>query len=478
MHAELLIDGYFFGGPCDQSIGKTQHYAPYDGELVGTAAEAGWSELDAALNAARNAFQAWRQSPFTDRQALLGRVSTMIRERSEELANLMAREIGKPVSAAHAEIERCAITFKLAADYLGLVQQEHYPLDYDGRGKDFVGSSERFPVGVVMAIVPYNWPLNLAAHKVAPSLAAGNTVVVKAPSLGTLTTLTLGRILHECGCPPGVVNFLNCSATLAQKAVEDPRTDMLSFTGSPAVGWKLKGLIPKKRVALELGGDATAVVAADADITSAIEKLVKSSFLYAGQICISTQHILVDKTIYEEFTKKFVAAAEACPAGNPLDPQTVCGPVSSAESADRIMEWIQEAEDEGAQVLTGGNRTGLIIEPTVVANVPDNVKLGCEEVFGPVVTLASYSTLEEAIERINRSKFGLQVAIFTNSVEAQAQFYRQCDVGSVIVNDSPSVRFDSMPYGGNKESGYGREGIASAFHEMTSAKSLVERKQK
>lgn len=473
MHCELLIGGVFYGGACDGSIGKTQHYAPYDGKLVGTAAEAGWSELSAALDAATEAFQTWKNSPLRQRRELLLTIAQNVRDQKDDLAELMAKEIGKPITQAEGEVMRLALTFDLAADLLTKETNRIVPVDYDPRGDDYRCEVFRFPIGVVMGIVPYNWPFNLVAHKIAPALAAGNTLVIKTPSMGTLSTLTLARIIHESGCPDGVVNVLNVPGKLAQKAVEDDRTQMLSFTGSPKVGWMLKEQIPKKKVSLELGGDATAVLAPDADIDYAVKQQVPASFGYAGQVCISTQHILAHSSIYEEFKEKFVQATEDAKTGDPLDRDVVCGPVISDEDADRILEWIDKAESEGATVLCGGQRSGRVIEPCIVENVTRSMTLGCEEVFGPVVTLQSYETDDEALKWINASQFGLHAALYSQDVRRINRYIQEVEVGGLIVGDSPALRFDAMPYGGVKNSGFGREGVLNTYLEMTEEKTIV-----
>ncbi|MBX3114725.1 MAG: aldehyde dehydrogenase family protein [Fimbriimonadaceae bacterium] len=473
MHQELLINGVFIGGPCDQSIGKTQHYAPYDGALVGTAAEAGWSEVTAAIDAAKTAFETWRFSKKADRAKLLKSIGQTVRERKEELATLMAQEIGKPVTQARAEVDRLALTFELSAELAVKDHTRTIDVSYDPRDTGLKCTSERFPIGPILAIVPYNWPYNLAAHKIAPALAAGNTVVVKTPSMGTLCTLALGRIIHECGCPDGVVNVLNMPSALAQKAAQDERIAMLSFTGSPKVGWMLKELLPKKKVALELGGDATAIVAADADIEKALKELPTAAFAYAGQICISLQHILVQESLYESFKTKFLSAVEEIQTGDPLDESTICGPVISDDVADKVMELLSSSEDAGATILTGGSRIGNVIEPTVLEGITRDHTLGREEAFAPLVTLQSYSTDEEAIEWVNASQFGIHASLYTTEKSRVQRYYEEIEIGGLIINNPPSLRFDAMPYGGVKNSGFGREGVENTFHEMTEEKLLL-----
>jgi len=473
VHQELLINGVFIGGPCDGSIGKTQHYAPYDGKLVGTAAEAGWSEFDAAIDAAEEAFKTWQFSSFHDRAALLAKINYLIQDHYHELTQLMAMEIGKPITQAEAEVTRLALTFRLASQLALTYKPKNVDVSLDHRSDGVKVTTTRVPIGPILAIVPYNWPFNLAAHKIAPALAAGNTLVIKAPSTGTLCTLLLGRLIHQAGCPDGVINVLNGPGVLAQKAAQDKRIKMLSFTGSPKVGWMLKELLPFKRVSLELGGDATCVVAEDADIDTAVEKLVPGAFSNAGQICISVQHILVHETKYDEFKTKFVRATEAVKTGDPLDREVICGPVLTDDAADKVMALIDDAESGGATILTGGQRTGRVIEPVVIENPTRSMRVGCEEAFGPLVTLQPYTTDQEAIDWINASDFGIHAGLFTNDEARIQQFFEQLEIGGLIVNDSPSLRFDAMPYGGVKKSGFGREGVENTFHEMTEDKVLL-----
>lgn len=474
-HAELLINGTFFGGPCDQSIGKGVSKSPWDGTTVGTWAEAGPAEIEAALDAATEAFRNWRHSTRRDRQTLLRRVGTLVREREQELVELAILEIGKPVEWAKGEVMRLAITFELAADFLSGDGEETVPVDIDPRGRGYRCSVERFPIGPILAIAPYNWPYNLVAHKLAPALAAGNTVVLKASGAAALCTLTLARLIHEAGCPAGVVNAVACDNRLAEKMVVDPRIKMLSFTGSPGVGWRLKGLIPEKKVALELGGNAFAVVAEDADLDWAIPRIVAGGYGYAGQVCIAIQHVLVHAAVYEEVRERLAAAVAACPAGDPSEPGIVCGPLISAEAADRVMEWVADAERLGATRLTGGERERNLVRPILLEGAPTGAQISCQEVFGPVITLERYATADEAIERINGGEYGIQTGVFTRDAALGERFFRELDVGGVIVGDFPTLRFDAMPYGGVKRSGFGREGIRWAFGEMTEPKFKLER---
>ncbi|HZH97714.1 MAG TPA: aldehyde dehydrogenase family protein, partial [Fimbriimonadaceae bacterium] len=352
---------------------------------------------------------------------------------------------------------------------------EALPVDYDPRGSGYTCRVERFPIGVVFGIVPYNWPYNLAAHKLAPALAVGNTVVLKPSSTACLSTLTLARIIQEAGCPAGVVNAVPCPSSIVEKALNDPRIAMLSFTGSPPVGWKLKGLLPEKRVSLELGGDASAIVAPDADLDWATTRIVQGAYGYAGQICIAIQHVLVHESIYTDMRERLVRATTECSWGDPELEETVCGPVINSDAADKVEAWRDEAVAAGAVVIAGGERRGNTVQPTLLEGVPCSVKLANEEVFGPLLTLAPYRDLDEALARVNSSDYGIQAGIFTRDLSVAERAFRELEVGGVIVNDYPTLRFDSMPYGGVKRSGFGREGVRYAMDEMTELKTLVVR---
>lgn len=480
LHRELLIGGVFLGGPCDQGIGKTVQRSPYDGSIVGTAAEAGRPEAEQAVLAAREAFPTWRHTAREQRRELLQNVAESIRARRDELAELMALEIGKPVSLALGELDRCALTFDLAAQATEMLAPESFDLTFDTRGKGYSGSAQRFPIGPVLCITPYNWPFNLAAHKIAPALAAGNTVILKGSPLSALCSLTLARLIHEAGFPPGVLNAIQGEPPIAEWVARHPEVAMVSFTGSPAVGFHLKEMLPHKRVALELGGDAFAIVCADSDLDWAASRCAAGAYGYAGQVCISVQHVLAEGAIYESFRDKLIAATDSTPTGDPRDRRTICGPLMTNDAADRVLAWIDEAEQSGARILAGGNRIGNVIEPTLVeapAEVAGNPKLFTEEVFGPVLTLRPYQAFEAALHRVNASQFGLQVGLFTNHEERIARAYDILEVGGLVVGDFPTLRFDNMPYGGVKRSGFGREGVRFAIEEMTEWRSFVRREQ-
>lgn len=476
LHREMLIDGHFIGGPCDQGTGKSVVKSPWDGSIVGTAAEGGWNDANAALGAAHRAFETWRHAPRHVRQALLRQIAATVRERGEELAQLAVAEIGKPIVWARGEVARLAVTFDVAAEVLERWTGEWVPLEFDARGKDYSCRVERFPIGTVLGIVPYNWPFNLAAHKIAPALATGNTIVVKPSQQALLCTLTLIRLIHEAGCPPGVVNAVNVPGKMAERMALDPRVKMVSFTGSPDVGWHLKEVCHSKRVSLELGGDATVILDADGDLGAAVPKIVAGKFGYAGQICISVQHVVAHEAIADEAKQRLAEATKACPAGDPSDEATVCGPMISKEAADKVEAWAAEAVAMGAKELVPLKRDGNLIYPTLLADVPAEAKLAHLEVFGPILTFASVPDFSAAIARVNASDYGIHCGVFTGERSHADQAYRDLEVGGVVINDTPTVRFDNMPYGGVKMSGFGREGVPYAMQEMTESKARLERR--
>lgn len=475
VHREMLIDGHFVGGECDQAVGKLVARSPYDGHVVGTAAEGGWNEANAALAAASEAFLSYRRTSVVDRQLLLRRIAQAVRDREAELVSLLIDEVGKPVRWSQGEVSRLALTFDLAAAELDQWGEDWVDLGYDPRGRDYRATVARFPRGVVLGIVPYNWPFNLAAHKLAPALATGNAVVLKPSDQAAVSTLTLARLIHEAGCPHGAVNAVVCPPAVAERAALDLRTSMVSFTGSPAVGWHLKRLLPEKPVTLELGGDGFAVVCADADLAWAVERVVAGAYGYAGQVCIAVQHVLVECSVYEAVREKLIAATNACPYGDPRQESTVCGPMISAEAADRVEHWVSEAVALGAQVIAGGGRSGNVVHPTLVEGVPREARLAREEVFGPVLTLQPFDTFDEALGRVDGSAYGIHCGVFSRDPSKIREAFERLTLGGVVANDYPTLRFDALPYGGEKHSGFGREGVRAAMEEMTVPKTLVER---
>ena len=468
MSYKLIIGGKFV------ESGKVSRVInPYDGTIVGEVFQAGMLEMDKAIDAAEKAFEITRKLPSYRRAEILRKVADQIRSRKEEIARTMTLESGKPIQFTKGEVDRAVLTFYVAAEESSRIPGEVVSLDIAVGSENRFGIVRRFPVGPIATITPFNFPLNLVAHKIAPALAAGNTVVHKSPPQTPITSVVLAEILLEAGAPEGSVNAVACSNEVAEKIVVDDRMRILSFTGSPRVGWYLKSKVPKKKVILELGGNAAAIVEPDANLETTAKRLVIGAFANAGQICISVQRIYVHKEVYLKFKEMFVEHTKKLKVGNPLDDGTVVGPMINSTEADRAFKWIEEAKDAGAKVLVGGKREGNIIEPTVFENVPSNVNLYCEEAFAPVAILDVYSDFDEAIRKVNDTRFGLQAGIFTNDSRKIFQAFDEIQVGSVIINDYPTYRIDNMPYGGIKDSGFGREGVRYAIEEMTEPKLLV-----
>ncbi len=463
-HRELLINGFFFGGPCDSSVGKEVVRDCYSRNVWGTVAEGGWSELNTAIESAAQAFESWKSSPFPERQILLRKIAENVRARRDELAEILVAEIGKPIVWAEGEVDRLAITFDTAAKALSDWGWQPVDVSLDPRHESYEVSSCRSPRGVVLAIVPYNWPYNLAAHKIAPAIASGNTVVMKVSPLAPYAGLTLARLIHESGCPEGVVNAWNGPDALMKKAVAHPRVDVISFTGSAKVGWS----IPQdKHLILELGCDAHVIFNRGTKLSHAVPAVIKSAFGYAGQVCIAAQHLWVHESLFEEAKDRLIVETNECPTGDPARRETVCGPLIHAQAAARVAEWIAE----GGEILAGGGRTGNVIQPTLILN-PRGL-LATEEVFGPVLTLRSFTDIREPIEAVNSSKYGIHASIFGDDALALSC---QLNVGGVVVDDVPSTRFDAAPYGGLKQSGLGREGVHAAMQEFTTDQTRIVRR--
>lgn len=447
---------------------------PYNGRLVGSVCRAREKEMEAAIAAAAAAFEMTKKLQAYERSDILVRIVQRLKEAREELTETIVAEAGKPITYAEAEVDRCILTFSIAAEEAKRIGGEVIPLDITAAAAGRTGITRRFPIGPIAAIAPFNFPLNLVAHKVAPALAAGNTVVVRPASQTPFSSLILGRICMEAGAPKGTVNVVSSSVGVAQQLLTHERIKKISFTGSDDVGWGLKEKCGKKKITLELGGNAAVIVHGDCDLDFAAERIAIGSFAYAGQICISIQRIYVEEAIFARFKKRFLRAIkEKIGVGDPRKRSTVVGPMIDSASADRVMEWIQEAKDGGAKVLCGGKRKRNVIEPTVLTNVDPRMKISCREAFGPVVTLDGYSDFEEALKRVNDSVYGLQAGVFTRDIRRISSAFCELDVGGVIINDYPTFRVDNMPYGGVKNSGMGREGVKYAIEEMAELKLLV-----
>jgi len=446
--------------------------SPYSGEVVGRVAKGGAAEGRRAVDAAEAAM---REPLAAHRRAeVLVRVAAALGRRHDEVARLISDEAGKPMKAARLEARRAMSTYTFAAVEARKLAGEMVPMDASQAGEGKLAFTVRLPVGVVGAISPFNFPLNLVAHKLAPALAAGCAVVLKPASQTPLSALLLAELEDEAGLPAGWVNVVaGGSSDVGDVLVEDERVRAITFTGSGAVGWSLKERAPKKRVALELGNSTPVIVEADADLDEVAGELAQHAFSFAGQSCISVQRIYVARAAYDAFVERFVPAVEALRVGDPADEETDVGPVIDDDARERILAWIDEARETGARVLTGGRADDGLVRPTVIADAGDDVKVSCEEVFGPVVTVNAVDSLDEAIRRANGTRYGLQAGIFTSSLEAALRAARELDFGGVTVNEAPTFRADQMPYGGVKDSGNTREGPAYAVRELTEERVVV-----
>ena len=431
------------------------------------------AEYEQAVAGAVAAEEPLAALPAYERSAALHAVSRGILARADELARQLAAEAGKPIRDARTEIERGALTFRIAAEEAERIYGEVIPLDLNAASRGRVGIVRRFPVGAVAAISPFNLPLGLAAHKVAPALAAGCPIVLKPPGSTPLTMLSIAELVDETSLPAGSLSVIPMTRELGDRLVTDPRFKLLSFTGSPEAGWAMKARAGKKKVVLELGSNSAAIVDETGDLDWAAQRCAYGAFKYAGQLCISVQRVLVHDAVWDDFTGRFLEHARSLRVGDPLDPSTDIGPVVNAASADRLERWIGEAVAGGATVLLEGQRDGVYLGPTVLTDVPADAALCCEEAFGPVAVLSRFDDFEQALREVNDSRFGLQAGVFTNDLAHAWQAYNGLHVGSVIVNDSPTYRVDNMPFGGVKDSGLGREGLRWAIEDMTEPRTLV-----
>jgi acyl-CoA reductase-like NAD-dependent aldehyde dehydrogenase len=393
--------------------------------------------------------------------------------RREEFARTIVQEAGKPIKAARTEVDRAIFIFNVAAEETTRIYGEYLPLDWQEFTAGRWGIVKRFPIGPIAAITPFNFPLHLVAHKVAPAMAAGCPIVLKPAPQTPLTSLLLAECVQQAGWPDGGLNVLPLSNEDASLLVTDERIKLISFTGSVPVGWEIKRRAGKKKVALELGGNAGCIVHSDADVEYAADRCVTGGFTYAGQTCISVQRILVQQSVYGKFIDLFVDGVKQLKSGDPMEESTDVGPLIRESDAVRVGSWIDEAVRAGARLLCGGGRRGSIIEPAELTGTKAEMKVNCQEIFGPVVTVEPYQTFDEALRRINNSNYGLQAGVFTRDVKLLFQAYEELEVGALIAGDIPSFRIDQMPYGGVKDSGVGREGLRYAIEEMTEPKLLV-----
>jgi acyl-CoA reductase-like NAD-dependent aldehyde dehydrogenase len=447
---------------------------PYDGTPVAIVHRAGPEEIEEAIQAAVQALQVTRKLPGHKRAAILRKITEALTSAAEDLARTVALEAGKPIKQARGEVGRAIGVFSLAAEEAVRIQDEAIHMDAVPGGENRQGLIRRFPIGPIAAITPFNFPLNLVAHKLAPAIAAGCPVVLKPASQTPISALKLGQIAIEAGWPAEALSVLPMSSADAAPLVEDERLKLLTFTGSPLVGWDMKRRAAgNKRVTLELGGNAGVIVHDDADLDYAAERCVFGGYSFAGQSCISVQRIYVHESVYQQFLDKLVPKVQALKVGPPLDESSDLSSLITSGDGKRIQDWLEEAATGGARCLTGGQVEGAVVRPTVVVEATPDMQVNNREIFAPVVTVTPYTDFEEAVRSVNASDYGLQAGVFTRDVKRIFSAYDELEVGGVIVNDVPTFRLDQMPYGGVKKSGFGREGVKYAIEEMTEPKLLV-----
>jgi acyl-CoA reductase-like NAD-dependent aldehyde dehydrogenase len=471
--SELGELGPLVGGRTVLTGDAVEVRSPYDDRLVTFVHRAGPTEVEEAIARAAQAFEETRRMPSWRRAEILERISTTIGEQREELARTIALEAGKPIKTARVEAERAAFTFKVAAEETKRIYGEIVPLDWVPGTEGRTAHVRRVPLGPIAGITPFNFPLNLVVHKVAPALAAGNPIVVRPASQTPASALALGAILLEAGWPEGGIAVVPSSTDVAAPLVEDDRIKLFTFTGSPGVGWGLKARAGRKRVTLELGGNAGVIVNADADVPFAAERVAWGGFVYSGQTCISVQRVFVHDGVYEAFLGELLPRVSKLATGDPLDEATDVGPLIDDSASDRVAEWVDEALAGGGEALAGGSREGRLWEPTVLAGVEETMRVSCREAFAPLVVVAPFENVDDAIAAVDRSEYGLQAGIFTRDWPTIGRAFDGLEVGGLVVNDVPTFRIDHMPYGGVKQSGLGREGIRYAVEEMTELRLLA-----
>ncbi len=446
---------------------------PFTGKTVHDVYLADGAAVEESIAAACEGACAMAALPAHKRAGILEGIAERIHAHQSELAGIITSETGKPITDTLTEVSRSVSTFHFAAGEALRLGGETIPMDTMPIGEGRLAFTRREPIGPILGITPFNFPLNLSAHKLAPAIAAGNSMILKPPPQSPRIVLRLGEIALEAGLPPQALSVLPCSNALAETMVRDDRLRMISFTGSAKVGWFLKSIAGKKKVLLELGGNAGVVVAKDADIAYAVKRCVRGAFVHAGQTCISVQRIFVAKEIYENFVEEFLSQIRALKSGDPADPATFLGPMIDKVALDKAEHFLKEAVSCGARVLTGGQRKNPFFEPTVLENVPEQCALSCEEAFAPLVTVEPFTDFTQALKNLNHSHYGLQAGVFTENIGLAMKAARDIEAGAVLINDIPTYRVDNMPYGGIKDSGFGREGLRYAVAEMTETKLII-----
>lgn len=446
---------------------------PHDGNTIARTWQADAAVLDKCIAAAQKVQPVLREIPSWKRYSILRKISDTITANRHHLATVLCRESGKPMRYALGEIDRAAQTFLVAAEETKRLPKEYISLDWTPAGEHKEGLVKYFPVGIVAGIAPFNFPMNLAVHKIAPAIAAGCPIILKPASSTPLSTLELARIIDETELPKGAVSVLPMNRIAGNQLVTDDRFSLLSFTGSPEVGWEMKKNAGKKKVVLELGGNAGVIVARTANIEDALKKCLTGGFAYSGQICIHAQRIFIHSSLFSSFQQRFTEMVKALKNGNPEDNATDVGAMIDEENAKRVELWVNEAVAAGAKLLCGGRRDQSFFYPTLLTGTSVNMKVNCEEVFGPVVILEQFDNFSDAVRMMNDTRFGLQAGVFTNDASEVDVAFNDIQTGGIIINDVPTFRVDHMPYGGVKDSGLGREGVKYAIHDMLEARILV-----
>ncbi len=470
---DTLQLGIFVNGQWRNAGERVEIRSPGTTRGVGTIFRGSRVDAEAAIDAATRAFEVTRRMGGYERQKILRSVAQGIEENRNEFARLMALEAGKPIKASRVEVDRAVFTFNVAAEEAVRIGGEYIPLDWQASTAGRWGIVRRFPIGPISAITPFNFPINLVAHKLAPAMAAGCTIVLKPAPQTPLTSLRLAQVIEQAGWPPGALNVLPLSNEDAAALVSDDRIKLLSFTGSSGVGWALKQKAGKKRVVLELGGNAAVIVCGDANAEYAADRCAAGGYVYAGQTCISVQRILVEQGIYLKFLELLLERVQRLKVGDVLNETTDVGPLISEDAARRVAEWIEEAVRGGAQLLCGGKREGSTVTPAVLTNTKPEMRVNCMEIFGPVVTVEKFADYSDALASVNRSDFGLQAGLFTRDFARITRAFETLEVGGLMVGEVPTFRIDHMPYGGVKDSGLGREGLRYAIEEMTEPRLLA-----
>jgi glyceraldehyde-3-phosphate dehydrogenase (NADP+) len=446
---------------------------PYSGDIVGVTSLASEQDFEDATVGAINAFEEMRRMPTYERADVLFRLAAGLAERRDEIVDIMTAEAGKPINDSRVEVDRGVFTLRVAAEEAQRINGEQIPLDLMASSAGRFGVTRRVPIGPIAGISPFNFPLNLALHKVAPAIASGNTIVLKPPSYDPLTMLAFAEIVAAAGLPEGAVSIMPMDREIGDRLVTDERYKLLSFTGSPDVGWDMKARAGRKKVVLELGGNAGVIIDRDADLDFAAQRVLVGAFAYAGQVCISVQRVYIHADVFDAFAERLVAAAENVVMGDPADPATTLGPMIDERAVARIDDWVKAAVNEGATVLIGGGPNGRFYEPTVITNASAESAVCAREAFAPIVNLFSFTDWEAGLERIDDSIYGLQAGVFTSTLEHALKAWDRLEVGGVIINDIPTYRVDHMPYGGVKDSGLSREGLRYAIEDMTETRLAV-----